>query len=43
MVYAKGFFATVSDYSSAFRISSILMADTGMRVPGPKMALTPAL
>lgn len=29
--------------SSPFSISSILMADNGMRVPGPKMAATPAL
>lgn len=29
--------------SAALRISSILMADAGIRVPGPKMAATPAL
>ncbi len=32
------------DYSApSLRISSILIADAGMRVPGPKMAATPAL
>ncbi len=28
---------------SAMRISSILIAESGMRVPGPKIAATPAL
>ena len=32
----------ISDYS-AMRISSIFIAEEGMRVPGPKMAATPAL
>lgn len=32
----------VESYSS-MRISSILIAETGMRVPGPKIAATPAL
>lgn len=31
------------DYSSPMRISSILMAETGILVPGPKIAATPAL
>lgn len=30
-------------YSASLRSSSILIADTGIRVPGPKMAATPAL
>ncbi len=30
-------------YSSVSSSSSIFMADTGIRVPGPKMAATPAL
>lgn len=30
-------------YASSFKISSILIADKGMRVPGPKIAATPAL
>ena len=36
--------SNLPDYSAvSFRISSILMAESGMRVPGPKMAATPAL
>ncbi len=33
----------ISDYSSLRRISTILIADAGMRLPGPKIAATPAL
>ena len=32
-----------TDYSAALRISIILIADCGIRVPGPKIAATPAL
>lgn len=35
--------ALYSTIYSAMRTSSILIAATGMRVPGPKIAATPAL
>ena len=34
---------TVSYQASPLRISSMRIAETGIRVPGPKMAATPAL
>lgn len=37
------FLLTKIAYSAAFKISSILIAEKGMRVPGPKIAATPAL
>ena len=44
-VYRHGanlFYNTIYS-SSPFSISSIRIAETGMRVPGPKIAATPAL